>query len=284
MNLLLPYAYDNDNKLVHINNAHKGARYTCPTCDAELLLRISKIPEGKKNHRRNHFAHKSSSENHCSESFLHKLFKYKCSELIKNKINDKQSLHFVWQCIRCNKKRTENLLNNVAGIALEYDLGVCKPDIALFDNNGKVITVLEVVVSHKTDPNTLQYYKDNKITCLQIRICCFEECEDIENVLNQSEKITVYPSQLCEECSRKNNDTYNENPLKRNTKPKITFGNNKDEIIYTLETKGNKICPECGGRMHLQETWNGEPILRCENHPRCAYNQRVDSILWSRKF
>ena len=77
--LLLPYAYDSNGNLVHIDNAQKGHKYTCPNCGAELLLKISKIPEGQKYHRRNHFAHKGNSDNHCSESFLHKLFKERCA-------------------------------------------------------------------------------------------------------------------------------------------------------------------------------------------------------------
>jgi len=78
MKLLLPYAYDSKRELVHIDQAKKGEKYTCPNCNAELSLRIGKIPEGQKYHKRNHFAHKGNSNNHCSESFLHKLFKEKC--------------------------------------------------------------------------------------------------------------------------------------------------------------------------------------------------------------
>ena len=48
MKLLLPYAYDIDGNLVHIDDAIKGVRYTCPSCGAELSLKISQIPPGQR--------------------------------------------------------------------------------------------------------------------------------------------------------------------------------------------------------------------------------------------
>lgn len=86
--LLLPYAYDSMGNLVHIVNALKNERYICPNCGTELLLKISKIPEGGKYHRVNHFAHKGGTDNHCSESFLHKLFKNRVKDYIDSKIKN----------------------------------------------------------------------------------------------------------------------------------------------------------------------------------------------------
>jgi hypothetical protein len=36
---------------------------------------------------------------------------------------------------------------------------ICKPDIALFDETGKVFTVIEIVVTHKPEDNVIKYYK-----------------------------------------------------------------------------------------------------------------------------
>ena len=80
--LLLPYAINSSGNFVHIDNARKGDIYICPSCGANLSLRISKIPKGQKYHRPNHFAHKGSVDNYCSESFLHKLFKQRVAEYI----------------------------------------------------------------------------------------------------------------------------------------------------------------------------------------------------------
>ena len=110
MKLLLTYAYDIDGNLVNIENAIKGEKYTCPTCGAELLLRISKKSPEDKYYKRNHFSHKRNSDNNCSESFLHKLFKDKCAEFIRNKISKKEDLFFEWKCETCYERHKGNLL------------------------------------------------------------------------------------------------------------------------------------------------------------------------------
>ena len=119
MKLLLPYAYDIDGNLVHIDDAIKGVRYTCPSCGAELSLKSSQIPPGQKYHRRNHFAHKGNSENLCSESFLHKLFKDRCAELLREKISKNESLYFEWRCVKCYEIHSGNLLKKAVTVVTE---------------------------------------------------------------------------------------------------------------------------------------------------------------------
>ncbi len=279
MKLLLPYAHDIDQKLVHIDDAHKGLKYTCPHCAAELLLRISRIPEGQKHHRRNHFAHKGNTDHHCSESFLHKFFKEKCTELIKERLDNKQSLNFVWQCIKCQSKQTENLLNNIVDVIIEYDLGICKPDIALLDINGQVITVIEVIVSHKPSSTALQYYKDHKIKCIQIKIDSFEECENIEHILTLSKKINISPNQICDKCCKivdepDDNKRRHRNIIQTNHSEVL-----KEQLIQKLEKQGGMICKRCGCQMQVMEKWSGGFYLGCEN-PRCYYEQNIDTFIW----
>lgn len=198
--LLLPFACNIQDKLVHINNASKGEEYRCPNCGVELLLRISKIPEGQKYHRRNHFAHKGNAENHCSESFLHKLFKEKCAELIRARIFNKQDLIYTWQCEICGEEHKGALVSNAVGIETEYNLGVCHPDIALLDKNGKVLLVIEVVVTHKPESFVLQYYKDNHIVCMQIKVSDFSDCDCIEDKLSRPDKVNICPNPICDKC------------------------------------------------------------------------------------
>ena len=45
--LLLPYAINSSGNFVHIDNARKGDIYICPSCGANLSLRISKIPKDR---------------------------------------------------------------------------------------------------------------------------------------------------------------------------------------------------------------------------------------------
>lgn len=207
MKLLLPYAHDINGNLVHIDDAQKGQKFTCPNCGAELLLKISKIPEGQKYHRRNHFAHKGNSDNHCSESFLHKLFKEKCAEYIREKILAQEDLFFEWECEKCNEYHKGNLLKKAVEVVTEYDLGVCKPDIALLDNNGKVIIVIEVIVTHKPEDVAIQHYKDNDIACLQINVEDFSDCDIIQEKLSHPNgvHITLCPNPICKRCGHRMN-------------------------------------------------------------------------------
>lgn len=206
MKLLLPYAHDINGNLVHVDDAQKGQKYTCPNCGAELLLRISNIPEGQKYHRRNHFAHKGGTDNHCSESFLHKLFKERCADLIRSKISNQEELLFFWDCEICNEFHKGNLTKKAVTVVTECDLGVCKPDIALLDSNGKVIIVVEVVVTHKPDEVAIQYYKENSIACLQINVEDFADCDKIqEKILHPNECITICPNPICKRCGRRMN-------------------------------------------------------------------------------
>ena len=167
-NLLLPYAYDCNNNLVHINNAQKGEKYVCPNCGAEVILKKSRIPEGQKYHRKDHFAHKSNSDNHCSESFLHKLFKDKCVDFIKDKIANGDELRFEWLCDQCNEKHEGNLLKKASDAVSEHDLVICRPDIALLDENNNVILVIEIIVNHPPEVETLQYYNKNNIEIMTL--------------------------------------------------------------------------------------------------------------------
>lgn len=203
MKLLLPYAYDIDGNLVHIDDAIKGVRYTCPSCGAELSLKISQIPPGQKYHRRNHFAHKGNSENLCSESFLHKLFKDRCAELLREKISKNESLYFEWRCEKCYEIHSGNLLKKAVTVVTEYNLDVCKPDIALLDINGKVVIVIEVVVTHRPEPEVLEYYDKHKIACLQIVVGDFDDCDCIKEKLSNPNCVNICPNPTCEKCGEK---------------------------------------------------------------------------------
>ena len=146
--LLLPYAIDSKGNLVHIDDAQKHEVYRCPECDQILTLKIGKIPVGMKNHRRNHFAHQEKCpDNNCTESFLHNLFKKRVAEFIRQKINNQdKKLEFVWRCDICKSKHQGNLLKKAVSVQLEYEMKVCRPDIALLDKDGNILCSSEMNV------------------------------------------------------------------------------------------------------------------------------------------
>ncbi len=199
--LLLPYAINSSGNLVHIDDARKGNTYTCPSCGANLSLRISKIPKGQKYHRPNHFAHKGSVDNRCSESFLHKLFKQRVAEYIRTELDrPNKAIWFEWKCDKCNELHKGNLLKKATQVIEELDLQVCRPDIALLDKDGKVVIVIEIVVTHKPAPETLQFYEDNKIACLQIKVSDFSECGKIREKVLHPNAVSVCPNPICKKC------------------------------------------------------------------------------------
>ena len=95
------------------------------------------------------------------------------------------------------------MLKKAVSVHLEYDLGICQPDIALLDKNGKVVIVIEVVVTHKPEEKVLQYYTKNKIGCLQIYVSDFEDCENVEKKLMHPNSVNLCPTPNCEFCGHK---------------------------------------------------------------------------------
>lgn len=279
MEQLLPYAYDSDGNLVHIDNAQKGHKYICPNCGTDLSLKISKIPVGQKYHRRNHFAHKGNVDNHCSESFLHKLFKEKCAEFIQEKISANKGLFFVWRCKRCSGQHKTNLLEKVTKVTLEYDLGVCRPDIALFDDNDNLLFVIEVVVTHKPKPEVLKYYEENKVVCLQIMVDNFTDCKNVMKKLSHpitdsTILCTIPLNRVRLKHSRQTQQ------LKCYIKPAGVV--HYENLADFLQKRGNKICKKCGAALHIRKDMYNQPFLKCENL-ECNYRETLsdyDHILF----
>ena len=204
--ILLPFAKDSKGDEIHISDAVKGEKYFCPVCGEELVLRISKIPEGQKGYRKNHFAHKSGNTNTCSESYLHKRTKQKIVDLINDRLNQGvNELKFRWHCDKCGEYHEGNLLKKAAKVVEEYNLTECIPDIALLDKDDNVVIVIEVVVTHEPSENALNYYENHKIACLQLMISDFDDCEDISKRLLSVDKVNICPNPLCPKCHRRMN-------------------------------------------------------------------------------
>lgn len=205
-NLLLLYAYDNDGNEVHVDDALKEHKYFCPICGEELILRISKIPEGEKFHRKTHFAHKRGNMNNCSETYLHKRTKQQIVNLINEKLNSgEKELTFGWHCEECGEFHKGNLLKKAVKAVEEYNLGICKPDVALLDKDGRVAIVVEVIVTHKPNAEVLSYYRDNNIVCLQLVVRDFVESEEIMERLLSVNGVNKCPNQICPRCNCKMN-------------------------------------------------------------------------------
>jgi ssDNA-binding Zn-finger/Zn-ribbon topoisomerase 1 len=236
--LLLPYAYDSTGKLVYIENAQKNETYTCPECGCVLMYVTSKIPEGQKYHRRNHFSHPNGGSQ-CSESFLHKLFKERAAEFLRQKIANQQSeFQFHWDCEWCGHIHHGNMLKKAVDVRTEYNLGTCQPDIAILNKDGNVTMVIEIVVTHKPTTGTLQYYKEHKIGCLQIEVTDFEDCKRIEAKLSHPDSFVLWEPLYCK---------YVKNTSTSNPKCEIC-GKEKSKAIMIF---GYDFCYRCNEMMRM---------------------------------
>lgn len=180
-NILYSVAIDPTGGLVLAYNAIKGLEYRCHQCDSQLILRKS----GKigKNSKRPHFAHKTLTPNCTPETALHFSFK----NLLYNKIVDclksDTEINFNWDCNYCTDNHKGKLLKKIKDVRLEHNLEVCRPDIALLNADGNVFGVIEVVVTHKPEPQVIKYYKENNIILIQIYL------NDDRDILLIDEKI-----------------------------------------------------------------------------------------------
>lgn len=179
--ILYTTALDQNGELIHVNNAEKGSKYYCPLCKKEFILR--KSGKSGKGSRRPHFAHNELTTNCTPEGVLHYSFKKMLISLLEKYKDGNNSLIMSWRCSSCEHANSVILLQRVATVKEEFNLGVCRPDIALLDETGKVIAVIEIVVKHFPEENVLKYYKANKIVLIQINL----ETED--ELLMVEEKI-----------------------------------------------------------------------------------------------
>jgi len=186
--ILYTSALNGNGNVVLINDAEKGDSYFCPKCNKNFILRKS----GKtgKGSRRPHFAHKNLSPNCTPEGVLHYSFKKLLVEFLEKYSSESKPLIINWKCDACSAdypktNLTTNLLVKTATIKEEYNLKVCRPDIALLDIEGEVIAVIEIVVTHEPEENVLRYYKENGITLVKINLLSDDDLHRVqEKILN----------------------------------------------------------------------------------------------------
>lgn len=191
--ILYTTALDTNHHLIRIENATKGTAYFCPLCMKEMIYRNS----GKtgKGSRRPHFAHYEISANCTAESVLHYSFKYFLVEFLQNKLNNNSSLTMSWFCEKEKHINEVNLLGNVSSIKMEYNLKECRPDIALFDNEEKLIAVIEVIVTHYPNENTVNFYKENDIVLIEVILSSEDDLNNIESKIKNPNYVDycLYP-------------------------------------------------------------------------------------------
>ncbi|MBD2178490.1 hypothetical protein H6F42_16355 [Pseudanabaena sp. FACHB-1998] len=179
--------------LIKAKNADKDSSYYCPDCKQPFILR-----KGLK--KRPHFAHKSVSPNCTPESALHYSFKTLLHNKIQYHLDQNLPLNIHWKCNICNDVHKGNLLKKATMVRLEHDLGVCRPDIALLDKNGKAIAVIEVVVTHKPSQSAIEYYRNNKVIPILYILKADQDVDRLNYESLRPDSIDLCTNPKCSKC------------------------------------------------------------------------------------
>ena len=225
---MIKIAYDEEGNIVFPNNAIKGKKYFCPKCGEELTYRNS----GKtgKGSRCPHFAHKGGGHNCDPESVLHAAFKKETTKILSSYLKENKGFIIKWTCSDCGLPYSGDLLFIAKSVEVEYDLKVCRPDIALLDDAGKVRIAIEIVNTHKPEDKTLKYYKDNGIVLVQYNVIV-EDLNSIEEKLKSPEIVSMC---LRPNCCHFNTLTHSKHLFERHD---ICPNCHKPVIIYFNENR-----------------------------------------------
>lgn len=221
--ILYTTAIGENGELLHIDNATKGSRYHCPLCRGEFVLR--KSGRTGKGSRRPHFAHNLLSPHCTPESVLHYSYRKLLIDALKGHQSETRPLLITWSCTTCHNSYSGNLLERVTSIKEEYNLEECRPDIALIDDTGGVVAVIEIVVTHNPEEQALHYYKSNHIVLIQIDVSSEEELRRIEAGVANPSVVDLCLNSRC-----------------------LEYRNNRTRRDLIIETKR---CNACFGQMNV---------------------------------
>lgn len=195
---LYTVAIDKDGNFVKANDAEKRDNFFCPVCKTELILHKSgKIGKGTK---RPHFAHRALTPNCTPETALHYAFKNLLAAKLQQHLMKQTPLPMAWRCEYCYGGHSGNLLKKIKLVKVEYNMTVCQPDIALFDNNDRVFAVVEVVVTHKPEENVLKFYKDSNIILIKINLTSDKDIDELETKIANPDFVGTCFNPKCKTC------------------------------------------------------------------------------------
>ena len=199
--ILYTIAKNENGGLIQAKDATKGNIYFCLICSQSLILKKSIAAK-----RRPHFAHKTLTPNCTPESALHEGFKNSLADKINLHIKNGKELKINWNCKNCyyvyrqETKHEMNLISNIREAKIEFNLGTCRPDISLFDINNKVVTVIEIVVTHYPEENTENYYKENKINLVRFDLKGDEDFKRLNDDSLRIDFTNLCLKPKCEKC------------------------------------------------------------------------------------
>lgn len=202
------YALDDEENAVFIEDAIPKKMYRCPDCNSEMIPRKGDI-------RTNHYSHKNIElHKSINETPLHYNTKWFIHNLIKDSLQNKrriyneimcpkQDIYSIYKYIPYGIFETHQIEHNVEwyfpenhilkpiDIFFDYyvtdgidNLDVEKkdqkfiPDVSLLKND-KLIKAIEIVHTHDDSNEKTDYYRDNKIDVIKIKVQSEDDLESI---------------------------------------------------------------------------------------------------------
>ena len=135
-------------------------------------------------------------------------------------------------------------MENVTKVELEYaikdNLGAVKArsDIALLDKENNVLWAIEVVNTHRIEKETLEFYKNSEINCIEVYVNRLTNYDIIHYV---GEPVPVYDGSVFESIELKNNEQsidYKARLVIRNSFTRPPESKRLDTLTALLEIKG----------------------------------------------
>jgi hypothetical protein len=177
-----PVARNTEGKIVTTTSAIKGNYYACVLCGKKMCFKSS-----DRKLRQPHFAHLALSPNCTPESALHHAFKETLHERINDAIQKKCPLLISYACPMCLHEHKSNLIRSAVEVKMEYDMGVCRPDLALINSDGRVYAVIEVIVNHWPEENVEKHYEDEGIFIVRFDLE-WARGKDQRNVISKTDE------------------------------------------------------------------------------------------------
>lgn len=195
-NILYSTAISPTGEIVNAIDAEKEINYSCLLCKQHLILR-----KGKK--KRPHFAHKNLSPNCTPETALHYSFKSLLANKIQEHLDKNEPLKMKWHCTECDYYHSGDLIRVAKKVKTEYDLGSCRPDIALLNENDRVVAVIEVIVTHSPEQQALEFYRENNIAVVTFTLKSDKDTLRLNDPILESDSLNLCTNPKCPDCHKR---------------------------------------------------------------------------------
>lgn len=188
--LLHTLGRDEEGHILHVNEADKGAVYTCPQCGDRIIARNGGILQ------RPHFAHFRKSEQCSGESVLHHYLCQQAVSILQSYINQKKVFLIEWSCPLCNRKYSKDLLQQVVSISTDFCIDEHHPDITLLNAEGHPLFAIKMLIRKKLPKRTLHFYEEQGIILIQYH-CSEKDWMRVEEKLSHPASVAFCSNSEC---------------------------------------------------------------------------------------